>query len=94
MQMRFDGRFGFPGGFVDDTDISLEDALYRELNEEMGNLPKNFRIITSDYIMSHLLEEKRHCLHFYGKEVPFDQYLEIEKRDGKQVDTSFEVFHF
>ena len=94
MQMRFDGRFGFPGGFVDDTDMSLEDALYRELNEEMGNLPPNFKINACDYIMTHLLEEKRHCLHFYGKEVPFNQYLEIEKRDGKQSDTGFEVCRF
>ena len=94
MQMRSDGRFGFPGGFVDDTDMSLEDALCRELNEEMGNLPNNFKINTSDYIMTHLLEEKRYCLHFYGKEVPFNRYLEIEKRDWKRADTSFEVFHF
>ena len=94
MQMRFDGSFGFPGGIVDDTDISLEDALLRELREEMGNLPQNFEINTSDYIMSHLLEQKRYCLHFYAKEVPFNQYLEIEERNGKQAADGFEVFHF
>ena len=94
MQMRFDGSFGFPGGIVDKTDISLEDALLRELSEEMGNLPQSFKINTSDYITSHLVEEKQFCLHFYAKEVSFNQYLEIEERNGKQVADGFEVFHF
>jgi len=44
MQMRFDGRLGFPGGFVDDDDETLELALHRELTEEMGDLPPTFQV--------------------------------------------------
>ncbi|XP_068027393.1 LOW QUALITY PROTEIN: U8 snoRNA-decapping enzyme-like [Melanerpes formicivorus] len=36
MQLRFDGRFGFPGGFVEPGGESLEAALQRELQEELG----------------------------------------------------------
>ncbi|XP_035677545.1 U8 snoRNA-decapping enzyme-like isoform X2 [Branchiostoma floridae] len=35
MQMRFDGRLGFPGGFVN-LEEGLEAGLNRELEEEMG----------------------------------------------------------
>ena len=89
--MRFDGRLGFPGGFVDYDDKSLEDALYRELSEEMGLLPKKFEILTSDYLFTHRFEEKKYCLHFYGKEVTPNEYLQIEKRDGVQNYDGFEV---
>lgn len=36
MQMRWDGKLGFPGGFVDSTDDSLCEALKRELKEEIA----------------------------------------------------------
>ncbi|KAM6307716.1 LOW QUALITY PROTEIN: U8 snoRNA-decapping enzyme-like [Podargus strigoides] len=36
MQLRFDGRFGFPGGFVEAGGESLEAGLQRELREELG----------------------------------------------------------
>ena len=35
MQLRFDGRMGFPGGFVDDFE-DLETAINREVVEELG----------------------------------------------------------
>ena len=36
MQMRFDGTLGFPGGVVDEGE-SPEEAVSRELSEELGN---------------------------------------------------------
>ena len=91
MQMRFDGRLGFPGGFVDDDDPSLEAALNRELKEEMGNLPEKFEITAKDYLTAYLFGEKKYCLHFYAKEVSFEDYLKIESRDDKQLVRDFEV---
>ena len=91
MQMRFDGRLGFPGGFVDKKDNSLEAALYRELTEETGKLPENFDITTKEYMFSYRLEEKKYCLHFYCKEISFDDFLMIEARDKGEMYEGFEV---
>ena len=35
MQMRFDGTLGFPGGIIDEEE-SPEEAVSRELTEELG----------------------------------------------------------
>ncbi|XP_057312108.1 U8 snoRNA-decapping enzyme-like [Hydractinia symbiolongicarpus] len=89
MQTRFDGRLGFPGGFVDYDDKSLEDALMRELREEMGEIPHNFQVTPEDYMFATLMEPKKYCLHFFCKEVTFDEFLVIERRDTNVKD--FEV---
>lgn len=89
--MRFDGRLGFPGGFVDDTDASLEDALLREVCEEMGDLPSSLRFLPEDYLFAFRFEEKKYCLHFYAKEVSYNEYLSIEARTGHQLYEGFEV---
>lgn len=94
MQMRFDGRLGFPGGFVDKTDASLEDALLREVSEEMGDLPCGFQFLPEDYLFAFRCEEKRYCLHFYSKEVTFSEFLSIETRNEKQPFEGFEVWLF
>lgn len=91
MQMRFDGRLGFPGGFVDKEDSSLESALVRELTEEMGSLPPNFTITPADYLFSHKTDQKKYCLHFFGKQVDFDDFKFIEKRPDKEPFEGFEV---
>ena len=44
-------------------------------------------------LVSHLVKWKWYYFHFYDKEVPFNQHLEIEKINGMQVDDCFEVFH-
>nr|KAF6335575.1 nudix hydrolase 16 [Pipistrellus kuhlii] len=49
MQMRFDGRLGFPGGFVHFPDQSLEDGLNQELLEELGEAATAFRVERADY---------------------------------------------
>lgn len=53
MQMRFAGRLGFPGGFVDSPDSSLEDGLNRGLLEQLGEAAAAFRVERPDYRSSH-----------------------------------------
>lgn len=98
MQLRFDGRFGFPGGFVDDGE-DLETAINREIVEELGNTSEPVNINKDDYIISHLYEEhvaelnktKKLCLHFFTKKVPLEQFLELEKRRPDAPNLGFEV---
>ena len=90
--MRFDGRLGFPGGFVDPDDASLEQALEREITEEMGALPDNFTVQPDDYMFSHRIEEKEYCLHFFAKEVTWLQFKRIEIRPENEPFEGFEVW--
>uniref|UniRef100_A0A7N9IDP5 Nudix hydrolase domain-containing protein n=1 Tax=Macaca fascicularis TaxID=9541 RepID=A0A7N9IDP5_MACFA len=53
MQMLFDGRLGFPGGFVDSQDSSLEDRLNRGLLEQLGEAAAAFRVERPDCRSSH-----------------------------------------
>lgn len=91
MQMRFDGRLGFPGGFVDLQDRSIEAALQREISEEMGVERNMFTFSDDDVVCTHLCQEKSLFLHFYRKEIDFKQFLEAERRkeherfDGMEV---------
>ena len=88
MQLRFDGQFGFPGGFVDEAE-DLEAAINREVTEELGTTSKPVDITEDDYVISHSYEEhipklkmtKKLCLHFFAKKVPFEQFLELEIRN-------------
>ena len=91
MQMRFDGRIGFPGGAVDDSDKTLEDALLRECKEEMGELPKKLKFLPNDHLFCHLFLEKKICLHFYCKQVTYEEFLKIEKKNGDQHYEGYEV---
>ena len=98
MQLRFDGRIGFPGGFVDDSE-DLEMAINREVVEELGKTSEPVNIIKDDYVISHLFEEhvpeldltKKLCLHFFAKKVPLGQFLELEKRKPDAPNLGYEV---
>ncbi|XP_051632710.1 U8 snoRNA-decapping enzyme-like isoform X1 [Manacus candei] len=48
MQLRFDGRFGFPGGLAERGE-SLEAALERELREELGPGAAALRVRPGDH---------------------------------------------
>ncbi|XP_066927637.1 U8 snoRNA-decapping enzyme-like [Clytia hemisphaerica] len=91
MQMRFDGRLGFPGGFIDDEDASLEAGLQRELLEEMGELPNDFEVQSKDYMFTYQFEERKYCLHFFCKKVTFDDFKLIERRPEEEPFEGFEV---
>lgn len=41
-----EGQYDLPGGFMDMTDISMEAAAYRELQEEVGLSPKDISPLT------------------------------------------------
>ncbi len=90
MALRFDGAFGFPGGFLDVTKTdgvghgiameSPERAVNREIAEELGfNLPEEFQVKESDRLCIVEDLETSFILHFYTKEIPIGMYQEIER---------------
>ncbi|GAB1294605.1 U8 snoRNA-decapping enzyme [Apodemus speciosus] len=91
MQMRFDGRLGFPGGFVDAQDSCLEDGLNRELREELGDAMSAFRVERSDYRSSHIAARQRVVAHFYAKRLTLEQLQAVEARAPQAKDHGLEV---
>ncbi|XP_012363915.2 U8 snoRNA-decapping enzyme isoform X2 [Nomascus leucogenys] len=91
MQMRFDGRLGFPGGFVDTQDRSLEDGLNRELREELGEAAAAFRVERTDYRSSHVGSGPRVVAHFYAKRLTLEQLLAVEAGATRAKDHGLEV---
>ncbi|XP_058921469.1 U8 snoRNA-decapping enzyme [Kogia breviceps] len=91
MQMRFDGRLGFPGGFVDLRDGSLEDGLNRELGEELGEAAAAFRVERADYRSSHAGSRPRVVAHFYAKCLTLEQLTAVEMGAPRARDHGLEV---
>ncbi|XP_045394637.1 U8 snoRNA-decapping enzyme isoform X2 [Lemur catta] len=91
MQMRFDGRLGFPGGFVDTQDSSLEDGLNRELREELGEAAAAFRVERADYRSSHAGSGPRVVAHFYAKRLTLEQLLAVETGATRAKDHGLEL---
>ncbi|XP_068834425.1 U8 snoRNA-decapping enzyme [Capricornis sumatraensis] len=91
MQMRFDGRLGFPGGFVDLRDGSLEDGLNRELGEELGEAAAAFRVERADYRSSHAGSRPRVVAHFYTKLLTLEQLTAVEMGAPRAGDHGLEV---
>ncbi|XP_047420151.1 U8 snoRNA-decapping enzyme isoform X1 [Sciurus carolinensis] len=91
MQMRFDGRLGFPGGFVDAQDSSLEDGLNRELREELGEAVSAFRVERTDYRSSHAGARPRVVAHFYAKRLTLEQLEAVEAGAPQAKDHGLEV---
>ncbi|XP_072884741.1 U8 snoRNA-decapping enzyme isoform X2 [Hemitrygon akajei] len=80
MQMRFDGKIGFPGGFVDPRDNTLEDGLNRELGEELGWDGKGLQITEVDYASSHATEAlpQKVVAHFFTKRISVEELRKVE----------------
>ncbi|KAK2501747.1 hypothetical protein MC885_008318 [Smutsia gigantea] len=91
MQMRFDGRLGFPGGFVNVQDGSLEDGLNRELREELGEAVAALRVERADYRSSLIGPEPHVVAHFYAKRLTLEQLLAVEKGAPHAKDHGLEV---
>lgn len=92
MQMRFDGRLGFPGGFVDPRDISLEEGLNRELCEELGPGAASLHLAEKDYLSSHASEQpQRVVMHFYAKQLSLEEFRMVEEGAIQAKDHGLEV---
>lgn len=92
MQMRFDGRLGFPGGYVELQDGSLEDGLNRELSEELGEAAAAFRVERADLRSSHAAASGPHFVaHFYAKRLTLEQLTAVERGAPYAKDHGLEV---
>ena len=81
MQMRFDGKLGFPGGVVSNRaipDASLEDGLNRELEEELGLDMAGFAFHRRHHVVSHHCPKANLILNFYAQEVTEQEFRGIE----------------
>ncbi|XP_006983683.1 U8 snoRNA-decapping enzyme-like [Peromyscus maniculatus bairdii] len=91
MYMRFDGRLGFPGGFVDDHSPSLEDGLAKELLKRLGEGVSSFRVEHTDY-RSSLKDAKSNVVaHFYVKCLTLEQLQDVEAKAPLAKDYGLEV---
>lgn len=83
MQMRFDGKLGFPGGLVDPEDTSIVNGLNRELAEEMDFDTASHSVTADDFMMcgfTSVGQKIDNLRYFYAKEVTEDQIKAIEGR--------------
>ena len=78
------------GGFIDDTDESLEHGLNRELEEEI-NLSNEYFVTKSDHFYSVVNNKEKLILHFYVKQVSMEQFKQIELDCLKSHDWGGEV---
>ena len=92
MQMRFDGRLGFPGGYVDGEE-TLEEAVNREVKEELGCTSSPVDITSDNYVVSHYfdVDSEKLYLHFFAKKVTLQQFMELEKRPENLPHYGYEV---
>ncbi|XP_072286219.1 U8 snoRNA-decapping enzyme-like [Pyxicephalus adspersus] len=92
MMMRYDGRLGFPGGFVDMKDASLEDGLNRELLEELGPSFNTLKVTEENYKSSQVREVPlKGVTHFFVKELTLEEIESIEKESFNAKDHGSEV---
>ena len=83
MTLRFDGTFGFPGGYIESKE-SIEEGLCREVREEIGLDSAAFGGLSpQDEICAHLVtnrfQGKDLCLHFFIKEISEELFTQTEK---------------
>nr|XP_060619175.1 U8 snoRNA-decapping enzyme-like [Anolis sagrei ordinatus] len=92
MQMRFDGRLGFPGGFVDPEDVSLEEGLSRELHEELGPAAALLQVTEQDHLSACTSEKpQRVVAHFYIKQLSLEELQALEEKATQAKDHGLEV---
>ncbi|XP_058513081.1 U8 snoRNA-decapping enzyme-like [Ochotona princeps] len=91
MQMRFDGRLGFPGGFVDSQDSCLEDGLNRELRKRLGEAASAFRVERANYRSSDAAVAQQVVAHFYTKQLELEQLVAVEASAPRAREYGLEV---
>ncbi|XP_068105860.1 U8 snoRNA-decapping enzyme [Hyperolius riggenbachi] len=92
MMMRFDGRLGFPGGFVDPRDSTLEEGLGREMEEELGPSMSTIKLSKDDYRSSQARDfPQKMVTHFFIKELKLEDVESIEKQSACAKDHGLEV---
>ena len=77
MQVRFDGTLGFAGGVVNAGE-SPEEAVGREVAEEVGCAPGLINFTTDDHVITHYFDHTHFCFHFFAKEVSLEQLAQLE----------------
>ena len=89
MQMRFDGKFGFFGGMVEE-DETVEMTLQRELREEL-----NYTAFEGfEYICSHEVPSEDMRTHLFAKEVNEEAFFEAEAAARKSQHYGAEVLGY
>ncbi|XP_006032124.2 U8 snoRNA-decapping enzyme-like [Alligator sinensis] len=97
MQLRFDGRLGFPGGFVDLRDGSLEAGLLRELLEELGPGATGLEVGPEEHAGARPGSSdeprpgQRLVAHLYVKQLQPEQLRDIEEGAARAPDHGLEV---
>lgn len=91
MSMRFDGRLGFPGGFVDDNSPTLEEGLSKELLQKLGEGVSTFNIVSTDYRSSLIEITSKVVAHFYVKCLTLEQLQAVEAGAPLAKDHGLEV---
>ncbi|OBS82134.1 hypothetical protein A6R68_23877 [Neotoma lepida] len=91
MCMRFDGRLGFPGGFVDDQSSSLEDGLHKKLLNSLGEGVSTFSVEHTDYRYTLSDAKSQVVAHFYTKCLTLEQLQHVEAKAPLAKDYGQEV---
>ncbi|XP_066496932.1 tudor-interacting repair regulator protein isoform X2 [Tiliqua scincoides] len=86
--LRFDGRLGFPGGFVDRQLWALEDGLNWLLGLGLGSV----HLTNADYLASHVAARPHRVVaHLYAKELTLPQLHAMEISAVHSRDHGLEV---
>jgi U8 snoRNA-decapping enzyme len=96
MQMRFDGKLGFPGGLIDPGE-EIVAGLNRELVEEINLDLTKHAVEPTDFLFCHYLPNESdqtkssRIRMFFSKEVTKSEYEMIEKNSLDAKEFGYEV---